>query len=856
MKVHLDFETRSEMDVTKVGAFRYAMDPSTEILIACWCLEENGKRSAIRSWAQGDSDPRELIDAIANGATIVAHNAMFEYAIWNYVAKEKLDWGPLRSEQMDCTMARAHTMALPSSLEQATEVLGLEVRKNKEGKALIRKFSVMQKPKSKKVDQSPYWIHPKDDPEAFSRFVSYCADDVRAECALDDVLPQLSLSERQVFHFDLKINERGFALDTRLMRKAKAFLDEAAGQVDREIRDLTDGEVPKATQVARLKTWLGSRGIEVTTMQKGAIEDIVATTRDKEDPVAEKVIRLRQLGAKATSLAKYGSGLACVGFDGRARGLLKYHKATTGRWAGSLYQPHNLERVDWDRDGTLIEKMLQILDQAPDADQAVVWAQLCGYEPLKAIGKCTRAMIVAGDGKELIGADFSNVEGRGAAWITNEHWKIRAFQEYDEGTGPDLYNLAYARAFGVDVTTVAKPMRQIGKVMELACIAAGQMVLTQDGLVPIEHITLAHKVWDGEEWVRHEGLIFRGLRQVLEYRGLQATEDHVVWTHEIGPVPLWMAVATGCTLVRSAMGAEVLRVYVEPLRHTFARGSPCGSSGGVPVFDLKNAGPRHRFTVSGFLVHNCGYQGGPGAYAKMAATFAMDLEAICESVMAAANPELWEKCAWKYGLPGTNHNGMGRDVWIAMRYIVDSWRASHPNVVQTWWDLQDAFVEAVSAPGNVIELLNGRVKVYCQPNRQFMFMYLPSGRPLAYYRPRVITREEPDHRGGTRTRRSVVIEGRDSRKGESYWGDVHLYGGLEFENLIQAMCRDLLVYAMFGLERAGYPVALHVHDEAVVEVLADHGSVEEVQQIMGRLPRYATGFPLTSKAWRDVRYVK
>ena len=100
----------------------------------------------------------------------------------------------------------------------------------------------------------------------------------------------------------------------------------------------------------------------------------------------------------------------------------------------------------------------------------------------------------------------------------------------------------------------------------------------------------------------------------------------------------------------------------------------------------------------------------------------------------------------------------------------------------------------------------------------------------------------------------MIVEGWDSRR--NAWGDVSLYGGILWENVIQALCRDLLAHGMMNCERAGYPVVLHVHDEGVFEVPIGSGDVLEVKALMAALPPWAGGFPLTSAAWRDRRYVK
>ena len=670
-------------------------------------------------WRRGDPPPRNLLDAVAAGATVVAHHAMFELLIWTYVCEPRMGWGKLSPHQMDCTMARSHIMSLMGSLDGASTLLGVKARKNMDGYAAMMRLCKPRKPKKGEPTDAILW---NEDPEDIKKLYTYCPDDVWTTIDLDKELPPFSDAERDTYHFDLLVNLRGFRLDTEMMRKADAFLDEAKHRVDLELADVTDGAVAKATQLASLKSWLNGRGIPVESMGKGEIEDIVDHAKLFEDNQAERAVTLRRLGAKATSLAKYGSGLRCVNFDERARGLLVYHKASTGRWAGSLYQPHNLERIDPDEDGPLIENMLHILRSAASPVDAVDWCEMLGYTPMRAIGKCTRAMIVAEDGKELIGCDYSNVEGRGSAWLAGETWKIEAFREYDAGTGPDLYKLAYSKSFGEPVESIGKgPKRQIGKVQELAL----------------------------------------------------------------------------------------------------------------------------------------GYQGGVGAFMSMGANYGVKPDNVRPVVMANADPALWEKSRSKF--EGSNKFGLSENNWTALRYIVDGWRAGHPNIVQGWWAVQDAVVEAVSEPGHMVHLLGGKVRMYCARNRKFLHIYLPSGRPLSYFRPRIRETKEVSGAvsgpgGFERIRRQVIVEGWDSRLNK--WGDVSLYGGLIWENIIQALCRDLLVHGMMNCERAGYPVVLHVHDEGVFEVPAGTGDVEEVRELMAVLPKWAGGFPLTSAAWRDRRYVK
>lgn len=87
--------------------------------------------------------------------------------------------------------------------------------------------------------------------------------------------------------------------------------------------------------------------------------------------------------------------------------------------------------------------------------------------PMAVISDCLRSFIVSAPGKDLVVADFSNIEGRGLAWLAGEEWKLEAFRKYDRGEAPDIYIVTYASAFGVPMFDKKDPRRQTGKTMEL-----------------------------------------------------------------------------------------------------------------------------------------------------------------------------------------------------------------------------------------------------------------------------------------------------------------------------------------------------------------------------------------------------
>jgi DNA polymerase len=710
---HIDFETRSRVDLRKSGVYRYVEDASTGVWVLCWRVD----KYPVEAWRPGDPDPVALLDHIRAGGIVKAHNSAFERMVWNYIVRRHCPhWPMLTIEQMDCTMARAAAVSHPQSLDDLCRVLDTETKKDREGHALMMQ---MARPRRFRVDGSIEWW---DDAERVQRLTSYCGFDVLTECDVDAKLPPLTDYERAVWHLDQIINDRGICIDVAAAEKCATLVEIAKKAADREMRRLTRGAVPKCSNDNKIIEWIQSQGIECTTVKKGEQDDLkfMADLHDKQ--VVRDVIELRA-DSKKTSTAKYKAMTLCVCSDGRIRGLLNYHGAGPGRWAGRLVQPQNFPRVDHEKEGYVFEWMIDMLHDNNMSPleiyeaMATVHGESGDSAPLRLLSRALRSMICAAPGKKLVGGDFSNIEGRVNAWNAREDWKLRAFAEYDAGTGPDLYVLAYAKSFNVSLESVGKAERQIGKVEELAL----------------------------------------------------------------------------------------------------------------------------------------GYQGGVGAFIDMGDTYGLDPYKVSAAIVQTASAQMWDATAAKYAT-AKDKNGLREKEWTAIKIIVDSWRTAHPGIVQSWWDLQDAAINAVANPGIAVPAT--RVTYYS--DGRCLWCVLPSGRMICYAQPELEEEwvEYIDKYGQPqqRLKRKVTFWGVK----EGQWRKLSLYGGLQCENIVQGTARCIMVDRMFEAERNGYPLVLTVHDELLAEVEASRLDLnaKHFEHIMSTLPAFAEGLPLAAKAWEEGRYVK
>lgn len=448
-----DFETRSKIDLLELGAYRYAFDETTSVLCLSWKLPD-GTKGFWHKWC--NEQPVSLFKYIVEGGKVESHNAEFEHCIWNYYCVPALGWPPLPIEQQICSAAQSAALALPRKLEKLVEALGCEIKKDMVGHRVMQRLSKPRKPtkaeKDARLGDELLW---HEDIESLERLFEYNDVDVAAEEGVSVELEKFPLSEKEqkVWEFTVKVNKRGIFVDTELCKIAVEFLTRYGHELTSELKEVSGGALYSANQHARIKEFVNERGVHIDDTQAATIEEVLKD--DFIDLTARRVLEIRQaLGRSSVTKFQKMIDTACP--DGRVRGTLLYHGATTGRYSGRLIQPQNFAKP---KPGTNVAGILYALSWGDYGLFKDIYPNV-----LEALSACLRGMLRAAPGHRLMSGDFSGIEARVVLWLAGDMENLKELY-----LGVDSYKTMAALIYGVPVSQVTKTMRELGKRAVLGC---------------------------------------------------------------------------------------------------------------------------------------------------------------------------------------------------------------------------------------------------------------------------------------------------------------------------------------------------------------------------------------------------
>jgi DNA polymerase len=528
----VDFETRSRCDLTTKGVYNYAQDGSTDVLCMSYAFDDN----EVVTWTPDQSFPEAVRQ---HKGQIRAHNATFERLIFWYVLQINFDL-----EQFYCTATQARANCAPGSLEDVGRFASADMRKDYRGAQLIRRLCMPQA--DGKFCQ---------DAALFAEMVAYCEQDVRAMRAISKAMRDLSAEELADYHVNERINDRGVLVDVALCKAAIDYASDELVEIEQLVAEVTQGEI-MSVRSPKMRQWVMDRvGPEALKLmesykdgeKKYSIDKTVRANllaMDDPEQVPPDVADVIQCADDlwASSVAKFArlAALADVE-DQRVRGAFVFAGGSaTGRASSYGAQVHNFTR------------------KCADDPEAVRHAMVRGHKIVPTYGRrvtdvlkgMLRPALMPAPEHVLIVSDWAAIEARMNPWLSahvTSEAKLDLFR-----TGADIYKHNASRTFNVPIEQIDKEQRQIGKVQELACLSEDTLVLTSCGEKAIQDVLPGDQVWDGHNWVRTDGAIYKGEKYVIEYDGLCATPDHLVWVQgEANPIEFGTAAINRLRLVRA-----------------------------------------------------------------------------------------------------------------------------------------------------------------------------------------------------------------------------------------------------------------------------------------------------------------
>lgn len=471
-QISIDIETYSSTNLNQTGVYRYADSDDFELLLFGYATDFGPVK--VVDLTQGEKIPPQIIEALDNPNIIKsAFNAQFERVCLSCFVGHRL-----KPAGWHCSRVWSATLGLPLSLRDVGSVLGLPRQKITAGKELVRYFCTPCKPT--KANQNRTRNFPYHAPDKWQQFKQYNQRDVEVEMEITQKLERFPVpqNEWENYWMDQNINDRGIRIDQQLVNNAikcqNVFHDQYL-QIAKKLTGLANPNSP-----LQLKDWLHQQGVKTDSLSKASVTQLLQTTTGK----VHQVLALRQLLSKS-SVKKYQAMQKAMCQDGRVHGLLQFYGANrTGRWAGRLVQVQNLPRNSMPD----LEEARELVKQG----NTTVLSMLYDSVP-DVLSQLIRTAFVPSEGHHFYVADFSAVEARVIAWLSNEKWRQEAFAKNE-----DIYCASASQMFGVPVVKhgINGELRQKGKIAELAlgyggsigalkAMGATKLGLTDDELPPL-----------------------------------------------------------------------------------------------------------------------------------------------------------------------------------------------------------------------------------------------------------------------------------------------------------------------------------------------------------------------------------
>lgn len=471
-QISIDIETYSSTNLNQTGVYRYADSDDFELLLFGYAVDLGSVK--VVDLTQGEKIPPQIVEALDDPNIIKsAFNAQFER-----VCLSRFVGHHLKPVGWHCSRVWAATLGLPLSLRDVGTVLGLPRQKITAGKELVHYFCTPCKPT--KSNQKRTRNFPYHAPDKWQQFKQYNQRDVEVEMEITQKLERFPVpkNEWENYWMDQDINDRGIRIDQQLVSNAIKCQEEFHNQYLKMSQQLTGLDNPNSP--LQLKDWLNQRGVNTDSLSKASVAQLLQTTTDK----VHQVLSLRQLLSKS-SVKKYQAMQKSMCQDGRVHGLLQFYGANrTGRWAGRLVQVQNLPRNSMPD----LEEARELVKQG----STTVLSMLYDSVP-DVLSQLIRTAFIPSQGHHFYVADFSAVEARVIAWLSDEQWRQEAFANNE-----DIYCASASQMFGVPVVKhgVNGGLRQKGKIAELAlgyggsigalkAMGATKLGLTEEELLPL-----------------------------------------------------------------------------------------------------------------------------------------------------------------------------------------------------------------------------------------------------------------------------------------------------------------------------------------------------------------------------------